>query len=344
MSTLFLDPGSTKIEIEQSINNNTRFVLITDHYPCKMGSSPGAENWIHNIMKQFPDCLFINAVYRQEPFDNEIWFPFHFFRTVMDTYEWNADFDVQRHKTCNAIGGQSRISRTLLSFWLAKNYPMENLIYNFTQNESLLPIQKIIEISPYHKKSHLHPRKFLVDNFKQSFEDSTNREVAIKHLLPNIISKSYIALSAEATGVELGAKICGYTHHLMLGGNIVLPIGNFMVHSLLENLGFDTFPDLLNFNSLMTEDRYQMSIGVLEDNKKVLCDHELVQDYYHSNTSRLEHNRQLILDFQHFTDYFKPKLKVIKDALGLVDPNHAKFFKDFRDVGQALTWIKNFSQ
>ena len=79
MSTLFLDPGSTKNEIEQSINNTTRFVLITDHYPIKIGSDSREQDWIHDLMTQYPDCLFINSVNRSTSYDNEMWFPFYFF-------------------------------------------------------------------------------------------------------------------------------------------------------------------------------------------------------------------------------------------------------------------------
>jgi hypothetical protein len=343
MSTFFLEPGSTKSEIEQSINNTTRFVLIRDHYPIKIGSDIREQDWIHDLMTQYPDCLFINSVNRSTSYDNEMWFPFYFFQTIIDQYDWDADLHTPRQKTCNAVGGRTRISRTLLSFWLANNYPQEQLIAHFTENESLLPIQDIIRRSPYYKKTHLHPRKFLVNNWLDSFDDIPEKEIAKNYLLPKILSKSYISLSSEANGIELGTRLCGYTYQAYLGGNIILPIGNYEAIDVLEDLGFETFRDLFNFDSLKTDDLYKMSIGVLEDNRDILCDHEQIESFYLSNTARLKHNKRLISDREHFIEYFKPVIKHIKKALDLVPHDHPNFTRDLRHIGRALTWIKNFS-
>jgi hypothetical protein len=244
-----------------------------------------------------------------------MWFPFYFFQTIIDQYDWDADLHTPRQKTCNAVGGRTRISRTLLSFWLANNY----------------------------KKTHLHPRKFLVNNWLDSFDDIPEKEIAKNYLLPKILSKSYISLSSEANGIELGTRLCGYTYQAYLGGNIILPIGNYEAIDVLEDLGFETFRDLFNFDSLKTDDLYKMSIGVLEDNRDILCDHEQIESFYLSNTARLKHNKRLISDREHFIEYFKPVIKHIKKALDLVPHDHPNFTRDLRHIGRALTWIKNFS-
>ena len=344
MSTLFLDPTSSRTDIEHSIDRSTRFVLITDHYPIPIGSSPSDQDWIHQLMAEYPDCLFVNSVYRIMPCDNETWFPFYFFKTIMDQYDWNTDLNNTRNKTCNAIGGRTRISRTLLSFWLAKNYPKDNMITHFKDNESLLPIQNIIMASPYYKKTHLHPRKFLVNNWINDYDDTPDKEIAMTHLLPKILSRSYVSLCSEANGVELGTRLCGYTCQAYVGGNIILPIGNHGAINLLERLGFETFRDLFNFDSLNTSDIYKMSIGVLEDNHDILTDHQQIENFYLSNTARLNHNRSLISDFNYFVKYFKPVIQQIKKALDFIPDDHAKFGRDLRDVGQVLSWIKNFPQ
>lgn len=344
MTTFFMGPGVDQQTATDNINQDTRFVIMYDHCPLPPIQKEGAENYIYELMEQYPDCLFISSVKRPNPYDNEMWLPFYFLKTVRLNHEWQPDFKQLRPKTCNAIGGQTRISRTLLSFWLAKNYPLEQLIHHYTENNQLPVLLDIIENSNYYNPKHLHPRKFLPDSFKEEFSEHEEIEIARQFLLPDIISQSYISLLPEANGIELGARINEHTYFPLIGGNLCLPVGNYQVDRVLEDIGFDTFNDIFDFNNLYSTDRYKMTIGVLEDNKSFITDHEQVQDTWHNNIDRIEHNARLAKDPDHFMEYFRSPINIVSKALKDADPNHPAFSHDLLGTGPILRWLRNFSQ
>jgi len=339
-----MGPGVDQQTATDNINQDTRFVIIYDHYPQPPIQKEGAENYIYELMEQYPNCLFISSVKRPNPYDNEMWLPFYFLKTVRLNHEWQPDFKQLRPKTCNAIGGQTRISRTLLSFWLAKNYPLEQLIHHYTENNQLPALIDIVENSNYYNPKHLHPRKFLPNSFKNKFLSSEEIDIAKQFLWPNIISQSYISLLPEANGIELGARINEHSYFPLIGGNLCLPVGNYQVDKVLEDIGFDCFSDIFDLTSLSSTDRYQMTVGVLEDNKAFITDHDKVQEAWHNNINRLEHNARLARDLDHFIDHFKPVIKIASKALGDADPNHPAFSHDLMGHGPILRWLRNFTQ
>ena len=118
MTTVFITPGMTKSDIYEKMDTSTRFVIMEDHYPLSPYSPVGSEQFVYDLFEQFPNCTFVTSVWRPDSYDNEIWFPFFFIQTIKDHSQWMPNLESTRPKTANVIGGQTRISRTLLSFWL----------------------------------------------------------------------------------------------------------------------------------------------------------------------------------------------------------------------------------
>ena len=339
MTTVFIHGDMTELDIYEKVDQSTRFVIMEDHYPLSPYAPPGSEQFIYDLFKQFPDCTFVTAVCRPTPYENEVWFPFYFMQTIKDNPRWIPDFETVRPKTANAIGGQTRIARTLSSFWLAKHYPREQLLDRFMQNDSLDNVIRIIENSTYYNKKHLHPKKFLLDKFVHTDEDIVNKIV-----LPDNIAQSYLAFVPEATGVELGARMTEGTYLPLVGGNLYLPVGNYQVHKVLEQLGFDMFTDVFKFDSLNSDDRYRMSIGVLEDNKAITTDHQIIEQIWFDNTKRLAHNHNLTQDLGHFMEHFKPTIQTLSESLQYVDLETMQFLPEFRNMASIYFWLKDFSQ
>ena len=339
MTTVFITPGMTESDIYEKIDTSTRFVIMEDHYPLSPYSPVGSEQFVYHLFEQFPNCTFVTSVWRPNPYPNEIWFPFFFIQTIKDHPQWIPNFKSARPKTANVIGGQTRIARTLLSFWLAKHYPRDQLLDRFTQNDSLGNVLPIIEDSDYYDKKHLHPKKFLLDKFVDTDEDIVN-----KVILPDYIAKSYLAFVPEATGVEIGARINEHTYLPLVGGNLQIPVGNYQIHTVLEQLGFDMFTDVFKFDSLKTDDRYQMTIGVLEDNKAITTDHKIIEQIWFDNTDRLAHNHDLTQDLGHFMEHFKSTIQTLSESLQYTDLKTMQFLPEFRSVASIYFWLKDFSQ
>lgn len=339
MTTVFINPCMKQSDIYEKVDESTRWVIMEDHFPLSPYSSVGTEQFVYDLFKQFPNCLFVTSVWRPNPYENEIWFPFYFIQTIKDHPQWVMDLESARPKTANVIGGQTRIARTLLSFWLAKHYPRDQLLDRFTQNNSLENVLGIIESSKYYNKKHLHPKKFLLDKFTHTGIDIIN-----KVILPDYIGKSYLAFVPEATGVEIGARITEGTYFPLVGGNLYLPVGNYKVHTVLEQLGFDMFTDVFEFDSLHTDDRYQMTIGVLEDNKGITTDHKIIEQIWFDNTDRLAHNHNLSQDLGHFMEYFKPTIQTLSESLQYVDLETMQFPPEMRNILPIFFWLKDFNQ
>jgi hypothetical protein len=178
-----------------------------------------------------------------------------------------------------------------------------------------------------------------LDKFVDTDEDIIN-----KVILPDYINQSYLAFVPEATGVEIGARINEHTYLPLVGGNLYLPVGNYQVHTVLEKLGFDMFTDVFTFDSLNTDDRYQMTIGVLEDNKVIITDNKIIEQIWFDNTDRLAHNHNLTQDLGHFMEYFKPTIQTLSESLQYVDIESMRFLPELRTVASIYFWLKDFSQ
>ena len=104
------------------------------------------------------------------------------------------------------------------------------------------------------------------------------------------------------------------------------------------------FTDVFKFDSLNTDDRYQMTIGVLEDNKAITTDHKIIEQIWLDNTDRLAHNHNLSQDLGHFMEHFKPTIQTLSESLQYTDLQTMQFLPEFWSVASIYFWWKDFSQ
>ena len=332
MKTILIHPTDTEQSTLSKISNDTRFAILDDPFPGNpmgYGVDTDRPHWLHTIIDQFPNCTFIigtnwsgfkysNMVTMQLCILKEI-FCYH--------YDYEPDWS-HREFTASIIGGQTRINKTMASFWLANNYPKDQLTYHYTQNNDISQVQKYIR-----SRKGLNPRKCLLDTWNRM--DMNNCTRALKHLLPDIISQAYINLGVESVNPQLEAPLTEKTLQAWLGGTLFLPLGEHEPHKEIESLGFESFSDVFDFTCSSSESHHDMTIGMLESNKDFIITHTRVEQAWHDNLPKIKHNHRLVTDRKHWQSIYKDELKVLSEAVKMID---------FSQIHRRLQYLKFFIQ
>lgn len=340
MISIIIQPDDTKEDIAKIINHETRFAILPDHFPGNpigYGVEDHSSHWLVDMIKQFPDCTFILAS-RVAGIENlnVIVMPLYYMKEVfLHDWTYNVDWS-QRSFTCSIIGGKTRINRTLASFWLANNYPAEQLKYHYTENNDISAVGKYITSAKYFR-----PRKFLLDTWQPADKeygnpkDTTNDEIALNHLLPNIISQAYINLGVESVNPELEAPLTEKTLQAWLGGTMFLPLGEHQKDKEITRYGFESFSDVFDFGCSSSDKHFDLTVGILEDNKDFILDHSAVEQAWHDNLPKIKHNQRLAADRGHWQRIQHRQLSVLSDAVKLLD---------FSQISRHFHWLKFFIQ
>lgn len=330
MSETFIAyPGMTDEELEQGIDDNTKFALFFDSYTSPYGSDvkdylsgkkiPMAEQ----LMKSYPNCMFIvhshSDVSRE--LSNVIYFPVAFLDAILhpNNAEITIDWKTTRSKTVNHVGGQPRPCRILTNFWLAKNYPMDQLLYTNKQDTSLNIILDIINHSPYKNKSHLSPKKFLPPlwNVPARGDEPAIRPEFYNFVLPEIKMKSYVSIQTESNNFTPHSTHTEKLFLSMLGGTITLHIGNYLGTEYIECMGLETFDHVFDHSHLQSKDSYIMTIEGLENNKDKITDHQLIEQIWFENIPQIKHNHEMMKNSQHWQSFWAKEIDLIEKSLSL---------------------------
>jgi len=332
MISIIIQPDDTKEGIAKIINHQTRFAIVPDDFPGNptgYGVKDHSSHWLVDMIKQFPDCTFILAA-RVAGIENlnVVMLPLTCLKEVfLNDWTYNVDWS-QRSFTCSIIGGKTRINRTMASFWLAKNYPAEQLKYHYTENNDIQAIEKYITSAKYFR-----PRKFLLDTWLSV--DMKNVEIAFNHLLPNIISQAYINLGVESVNPVIESRITEKTLQAWLGGTMFLPLGEHQKDKEITRYGFESFSDVFDFRCSNSHKHFELTVGVLEDNKNFILDHSAVEQAWHDNLPKIKHNQRLAADRGHWQRIQHRQLSVLSDAVKLLD---------FSQIPRVWHWLKFFIQ
>ena len=335
--TFIVDPLMTDEELIQGINKDTRFVIMDDHTNTEPTGGPNTKDYLagkkhilDELIKEYSNCIFIldNYRYNAKNCDNMIWCPLDwmcFPAMIRDLDHYPTDWQTKRKYTTNYLGGKNRINRILLEHWLAKNYPLNQLIYSKWEDSDLGMIIDIIQFSKFANKKHIRPRKNLpikwhTELSKEEAEQSwITRRMATgkKILIPCVKMRSYLALECEPQDITLNTTITAKTWESMIGGNLVLQFGNYEVLELYRKLGLETFADYFDNSHLQSKDRYYQTIGGCENNKKLICDHNAIESLWYDNIPALKHNFNLAIDINHWFKMFEQPMRILCDALKL---------------------------
>jgi len=326
MTTFIVSPSDSDETILKNINKDTRFVINPDHYNGSTTGYPNAKAHIQGttylfeqLIEEFPNTIFLSDVLIETDLPNYVWFPFCCFNIVFNfsNREIFPILDSPRPKTCNIIGGKTRIQRTLASFWLANNYPLDQLTYHTHENDDIGQIIEWIHHSAYYNKRHLNPRKFLLNTFIDRISSDNgynNADRAIEYLLPEHIGKSYISLQTESNGVEGRMKLTEKTIQSFVGGTMPLHLGNWRANHACSSIGFESFDGVFDTSHLNSDDIYYRTIGGLENNKEFLIDHEAVEQTWYNNLDKIKHNQHLSYDITYWYEHFASEFSMVKEA------------------------------
>ena len=330
--TFIIDPRMTDDQILTGITQKTRFVVIDDHMNVEPTGGPMALQYIQGkvhiidqLIRDLPNCVFIMDNYRSSVADqdNVVWLPlcWMMFPAMMTAQtQIPTDWHTPRPFTVNHAGAKNRINRILLEHWLAKNYPLDQLIHTKKEDSKLSMIEPIIQSSPYANRKHFRPNKNLpikwfdhVQQEKPYIEKRfhTGTQVLIKELK----LKSYLALQTEPQDITLNTTISEKTWESMMGGNLVLQLGNYRINDVYEKLGLETFENCFDHSHTDSTDRYYQTIGGCENNRSSITNHDEVQTIWFENVSALQHNRGLAQDINHWFEMFEPSMRLLCDAL-----------------------------
>jgi len=340
--TFIVDPRMTDDQILAGINQKTRFVVIDDHMNVEPTGGPMALQYIQGkvhiidqLIRDLPNCMFILDNYRSSvaDCDNMVWLPlcWMLFPAMMTPQtQIPKDWQTPRPFTVNHAGAKNRINRILLEHWLAKNYPLDQLTYTKKEESKLSMIEPVIRSSSYANKQHIRPHLNLpvrwfdhvqLDRGYVHKRFDTGVEVLIKRLKLT----SYLALQTEPQDITLNTTIGEKTWESMMGGNLVLQLGNYRINDVYKKLGLETFENCFDSSHMDSTDRFYQTIGGCENNKSLITNHDEVQTIWFENVSALQHNRGLAQDINHWFHMFESSMRLLCDALAL-EKNTDPFF------------------
>lgn len=324
-------------ETWQKVNKNTKFVLMTDGVNSLLTDPLGPEylkgrpHIVENLVKEYRDCIFITDRYlwNLEKYDNVIYLPMYFIESTLDPFIQGIEVDWQakRPKTANYQGGYAtRITRLLTNFWLAKNYPIDQLVYTANQNDtSLDQIKWIIQQSPKSHHKHMRHKTFLpvrwYDNqgYQQGIPGKKNWGHFGEHtafLCQKTNLPSYLSLACGSVGWFKNTSLDDKNIMAMIGGNLILPLGNYQENILFEKLGLQN-PNVFDLHHLSSDDLYWRTIGGLENNAKLITDHDFIENSWFENRHVLKHNRDLSKNSDYWLNLFQKEFEIFKQSLKL---------------------------
>lgn len=332
--TFLASPLMTDEEMIQGINKDTKFVIIDDHTNTEPTGGPFALEYISSkvhiidqLIRGFPNCKFFLNNYRSSvaDCDNVTWLPLSWmWMPAMMTSQTHVptDWQTPRPITVNHAGGKNRINRILLEHWLAKNYPLNQLIHTKREESTLSMIEPIILSSPYAKRKHFTSRKNLpikwFDEVKIQKSFIERRFATfINVLIKKLKLASYLSLQTEWQDITLNTIICEKTWESMMGGNLIIQFGNYKVLKLYAKLGLETFENCFDNSHLESTDRYYQTIGGCENNKQLIINHQQIESLWYENVPALQHNFQLAKDINHWFEMFQQPMRILSEALKL---------------------------
>ena len=340
--TFMANPFMTDEELIQGINKDTRFVIAEDHTNTEPTGGPLAKEYINGkihvidqLIREFPNCTFILDNYRfsVEDCDNVIWLPLCWMMLpamMTSQTQVTTDWQTPRPFTVNHTGGKNRINRILLEHWLAKKYPLDQLIHTKREESKLSMIEPIIRSSSYATRKHFQPTqnlpvKWFDDVPLQKNYIERRFATGIQILVKELKLTSYLALQTEPQDITLNTTIGEKTWESMMGGNLVLQFGNYRINDIYKKLGLETFENCFDHSHLESTDRYYQTIGGCENNKQLIIDHHEVENLWFENVSALQHNFELARDINHWFHMFEQGMRVLCDALKF-SKNISRFF------------------
>ena len=327
--TVVLEPGKSDEHFLKQFGTDTKFCIIPEHYNTSPMGWPKQKFYLQGntplpeqIMQSEPNIQFITNFWREDLYK----FPnvrYHGFGILNHHKQIKGKVHNAKKnnnlKCANVLGGRTRINRLLAGHWLAKHYPLDELIYNWVDNNSLEPIKDIIDMSNHYKKYHIKAKTFLDTTF-QSHIGQGNTDRLLNYFIPEIFNKSILSIVIETMGIEMNNDVDEKSLYPMAGKCLIFHTGCFQVNNLLSRIGFCMFDDVFDLSHLQHEDRYALTIMGLENNKKLLSNKEYLNDMYTSHKHEIQNNYELACVSDHLENFFAPTSKIIKEACKYVDP------------------------
>ena len=343
----------TDDELISGIEAKPKFVVSFDHSNVPYNQSQqyieGKTHVFVQLIRDNPDICFIldNFSFSVADCPNVVWCPmcWMMYPAMIDSHEIPQDWHSKRQFTVNHAGGRNRVNRILLEHWLAKNYPINQLLYSKSEESHISSIENIIRSSSFADKKHFRPNRSLEckwikgkDNTRfypseniafishhsitTDFSDSAyiNRKFfdAIYVLIPQMKLKSYLALQTEPQDPTLNTPLLQEkTWKSMMGGNLVLQFGNYKALELYKKLGLETFENCLDHSHLQSTDRYYQTIGGCENNQHLIADHQLIETMWFENLPAIKHNFELARDINHWFHLLEMPMRTLSEALSL---------------------------
>ena len=323
--TAIITPRLSNENVLRQFDKHTRFCLIADHYNTSPTGWPEQKRlikedvcFVEQLIKQYPSVTFLTNAWRDD---------YHNISNVMywsSCLLWHnhllkqSNFIPKKNNTlysCNIQGGKTRINRILAGHWLAKNFPLHELKYNWTENNTLEPIKDIIMSSKYYVKNHIKNKICLSDTFQPDKKiGNSNHHRFITHLLPKYFNPSILSLMVETAGVELTNCVGEKTLYSFAGRCLQFFTGSYQIDSILKQMGFEIFDNIFDYNHLHSNDRYALTIMGFENNKHILLDKSQLLDYFWSHQNEIDHNFALACKSDKFKNFFKEQIEIFKEC------------------------------
>ena len=227
----------------------------------------------------------------------------------------------------NVIGYKERHNRILSSHWLAKNFPVNELLTNWKNNNSLDKTYNIIKNSKYSSKSHLQQNKFLRENYyEDNFDAQTPWNIwhpsykrFITHLLPHIFRKSLVSILLDTANLEPINTLSDKSLYSMASGCLILPVGCYQIHEMLKKIGFCIFDDVFDMKHLENKDLYARTVMGFENNKSIITSKEKVKHLWNEHSREIQHNHIHACKTDSIKNFFKESIGLAKEACKFVD-------------------------
>lgn len=304
------------------IDNDSNICFVTDHMP------PFTIDFSTNHAKEFYGYNSLNKILEQSMpqvdtviFDhyqnlalnkdyNTFYIEIFFQKTIREYLSLNQDNSVEfanKTKKFNYLSNKPREARVLTSAWIAKNYSNQS-DYNHTQSYQGRDFEQLLDefvlAESLSLESRFLPTKWLSTGAPIELQSTDKSGIAYDNTSANFyniikkqITPTVFSIVMEPAFWEHGCSLTEKYINAVFGGTIPI-VNGYRVYKSIEQMGLDTFDDIVDTSSQFEKNSILHVYNLLEKNKNVLDNAlEIIKDQ--SVQKRLINNIKILENYNY---------------------------------------------
>jgi len=259
-----------------ALNYNLRECNLKDNYGFNT-----IQQILNNIMPHVDTLIFNDYHYIDGFEDYKVFYTEGFFNREAFSYinlEKQNTVDLEnKTKKFNYLTNKPREPRFLTSCWIANNYKNHNE-FNYTQSYSYSDfkyvLDKFILVESLELKSKMLPEKWISTGLLNELSDKKflgkeygQNNYNFYDVMKDQVTPTVFSIVMEPVFWENGCMLTEKYINAILGGTIPI-VNGYRVYEVIEEMGFDSFKDIIDTSAQYETNSTLRIINLLENNKQ----------------------------------------------------------------------------